>query len=62
MKNSVEIVESDDRYELQNKINRLINGRTVKDIKFCVNPDIHAGFSASYSSGANYYAMIIFEI
>ena len=58
---SVDIVNADSRIELRDEINRRIAGRTVKDIKFCVNADIHSSMGGgSYSSGANYYAMIIY--
>lgn len=58
---SVEIIENDNLWEFKNEINKLICKGNVKDIKFCVNPKIHAGYSSSYSCGENYYAMIIYE-
>lgn len=57
----VEIIESESNYELQEKINKCISRGNVKDIKFCVNPEIHGSYGSSYSSGEMYYAMIIYE-
>lgn len=58
---SVDIVNADSRIELRDEINRRIAGKAVMDIKFCVNADIHSSMGGgSYSSGANYYAMIIY--
>ena len=58
----VKIVEADTVVELENKINRGIVGEVVKDVKFYMNPKISAGYGgSSYSSGAKYVAMIIYE-
>lgn len=58
---SVNIVNAGSRLELEEIINRRIANEEVMDIKFCVNADIHSSMGGgSYSSGANYYAMIIY--
>ena len=59
---SVNIVNAGSRLELEEIINRRIANEEVMDIKFCVNADIHSSMGGgSYSSGANYYAMIIYK-
>lgn len=59
---SVDIVNADSRIELRDEINKRIANKEIMDIKFCVTPDIHSSMGGgSYSSGANYYAMIIYK-
>lgn len=59
---SVDIVKSDSSIELGHEVNERIAGKAVKDIKFCVNANIHSSMGGgSYSSGEEYYAMIIYE-
>ena len=58
---SVNIVNAGSRLELEELINMRIANEEIMDIKFCVNADIHSSMGGgSYSSGANYYAMIIY--
>ena len=61
MINSVEIVESDNKWDFKREIDKHISRGNVKDIKFCVNPEIKGSYGSSYSSGEMYYAMIIYE-
>ena len=56
----VAIVQSESRYDFEKMVNEKVSRRNVKDIKFCVNPKIKSGHAASYSNGAEYYAMIIY--
>ncbi len=59
---NVEVIESEDRIEFQEKVARALEYRSVVDIKFAVTPDVHStGIGGSYSAGETYYAMIIFE-
>lgn len=59
---SVDIVKADSSIELRDEINKRIANKEVTDIKFCVNANIHSSMGGgSYSSGANYYAMIIYK-
>ena len=59
---SVYIVNANSRLELEELINKRIANEEIMDIKFCVNADIHSSMGGgSYSSGANYYAMIIYK-
>ena len=60
--NSVEIIEENSKYDFERKVNRAIEHKDIRDIKFAVTPEIHStGIGGSYSSGEKYYAMIIFE-
>lgn len=62
MIDSVRIVQSNNLFDLENEINEIIGLRNAKDIKFCVNEEIHSSMGGgAYSSGAKYYAMIIFD-
>lgn len=57
----VAIVQSESRYDFEKMVNEKVSRRNVKDIKFCVNADIHSSMGGgSYSSGETYYAMIIY--
>lgn len=58
---SVDIVKADSSIELRDEINRRIANKEVTDIKFCVTPIIKTSYGASYSEGAEYYAMIIYK-
>ena len=59
---SVEIIEENNKYDFEREVNKAIEHKSVRDIKFAVTPDIDStGFGGSYSSGEKYYAMIIFE-
>ena len=62
MINCVTIISSDNKYDFEKEINERIGRMNVKDIKFCVNPRIKQGYTSSYSNGAEYYAMIIYEL
>ena len=58
----VEVIEADTVIELENKISRKIEGEVVKDIKFCINPNIETGYAGMLTGdGAKYCAMIIYE-
>ena len=58
----VEVLEADTVIELENKINRKIAGEVVKDIKFCINPNIETGYAGMMvGDGVKYCAMIIYE-
>lgn len=59
----VRIIESNNKYDFELEINKMLyQGSKVQDIKFSVAPDIHSdSFVSPYSSGAIYYAMIMYE-
>lgn len=60
----VRIVEADTAVELEDKINKYVldkSGVLVKDIKFCINPNIETGYAGLLAGdGAKYCAMIIY--
>ena len=59
---NVEIIEENNSYDFEREVNRAIEHKNVRDIKFAVTPDIHStGFGGAYSSGEKYYAMVIYE-
>lgn len=65
MVDNIKIIEEEHSYALECKLRTEIreNGHKIKDIKFCVNPEIKSSYGSPYSSyscGATYYAMIIF--
>ena len=58
----VKMIEADTAGELEDKINRGIVGEVVKDVKFCINPNIETGYAGMLvGDGAKYVAMIIYE-
>ena len=57
----IDIITTDNIVEFEHEIDKRIRTKNVKDIKFCVNPEIKQGYGASYSSGNRYYAMVIYE-
>lgn len=61
MINGVKIIRAETAWEFQSEIDKCIKNRVVKDIKFCVNPVIKGSYGSSYSSGSDYYAMVIFD-
>lgn len=61
MIDGVVIIQSESRYDFEKMVNEKVHLRNVKDIKFCVNADIHSSMGGgSYSSGETYYAMIMY--
>ena len=56
----IDIITTDNIIEFEDEISKRIRMRNVKDIKFCVNPEIKQGYGASYSNGEQYYAMVIY--
>ena len=61
MTEGVVIIQSESRHDFEKMVNSKVHLRNVKDIKFCVNADIHSSMcGGSYSSGETYYAMIIY--
>ena len=61
MMSGVRVVQKESRFEFEQELNEIIERRAVKDIKFCVNPKIKGSYGSSYSSGEEYYALVIFE-
>lgn len=59
---NIEIIEDNNKWDFERKVNRATEHKNVVDIKFAVTPDIHStGFGGAYSSGEKYYAMVIYE-
>lgn len=57
----IDIITTDNIVEFEHEVNKKIRTSNVKDIKFCVNPEIKSSYGSSYSNGEQYYAMVIYE-
>ena len=60
----VKVIESESRIEFEGKITEIIQrAKQLPQIYFSAIPDIHSGsFGGAYSSGAVYYALVIYEV
>lgn len=61
MISGVRVVHEESKIEFETELDKLIKNRTVKDIKFCVNPVIKGSYGSSYSYGEEYYALVIYD-
>ena len=61
MISGVRVIHKESKIEFEAELDNVIRNRTVKDIKFCVNPVIKGSYGSSYSYGEEYYAMVIYD-